>query len=51
MSSTSLGNGIRDNVQVYNIPKFDGHHQRQQPPVLAENIEEIEAFSRVSLLI
>jgi isopenicillin N synthase-like dioxygenase len=51
MSSTSLGNGIRDNVQVYNIPKFDGHHQRQQPRVLAENIEEIEAFSRVSLLI
>ncbi|KAB8073250.1 hypothetical protein BDV29DRAFT_201924 [Aspergillus leporis] len=41
-----LGNGVRDNVQVYNIPKFDGHHQRQQPPVLANNIDEIEAFSR-----
>ncbi|KAI1486467.1 hypothetical protein F5X96DRAFT_682004 [Biscogniauxia mediterranea] len=41
-----LGNGIRDNVQVYNIPKFDGFHKRQQPPVLADHIEEIEAFSR-----
>ncbi|KAI1335467.1 hypothetical protein F5Y15DRAFT_428318 [Xylariaceae sp. FL0016] len=41
-----LGNGIRDNVQVYNIPKFDGHHKRMQPPILGDNIEEIEAFSR-----
>ncbi|CAI7638022.1 unnamed protein product [Penicillium pancosmium] len=41
-----LGNGIKDNVQVYNIPKFDGYHQRQQPPVISENIAEIEAFSR-----
>lgn len=43
----SMGNGVKDNVQVYNIPKFDGFHQRQQPPVLTENIAEIEAFSRV----
>ncbi|RAH47531.1 Clavaminate synthase-like protein [Aspergillus brunneoviolaceus CBS 621.78] len=41
-----LGNGIRDNIQVYNIPKFDGYHKRQQPPVLEDNIAEIEAFSR-----
>ncbi|KAL2814094.1 hypothetical protein BDW59DRAFT_167296 [Aspergillus cavernicola] len=41
-----LGNGIRDNVQVYNIPKFDGHHPRAQPPILASHITEIEAFSR-----
>ncbi|KAJ5045714.1 hypothetical protein NUH16_002534 [Penicillium rubens] len=41
-----LGNSIKDNVQVYNIPKFDGHHDRPQPSVLAENIKEIEAFSR-----
>lgn len=45
-----MGNGVKDNVQVYNIPKFDGFHQRQQPPVLTENIEEIEAFSRVRIL-
>ncbi|PWY90586.1 Clavaminate synthase-like protein [Aspergillus sclerotioniger CBS 115572] len=41
-----LGNGIKDNVQVYNIPKFDGYHKRLQPPVLADNIHEIETFSR-----
>ncbi|KAJ5669565.1 Clavaminate synthase-like protein [Penicillium macrosclerotiorum] len=41
-----LGNGIKDNVQVYNIPKFDGYHQRQQPPVLSDHIAEIEDFSR-----
>ncbi|KAF3769146.1 Clavaminate synthase-like protein [Cryphonectria parasitica EP155] len=41
-----LGNGIKDNIQVYNIPKFDGYHQRQQPPVLEDNIKEIERFSR-----
>lgn len=42
-----LGNGIKDNIQVYNIPKFDGFHERQQPPVLEDNIKEIEAFARV----
>jgi isopenicillin N synthase-like dioxygenase len=36
-------------VQVYNIPKFDGYHERQQPPLLSENIAEIEAFSRVCI--
>ncbi|OJJ59146.1 hypothetical protein ASPSYDRAFT_203151 [Aspergillus sydowii CBS 593.65] len=41
-----LGNGIKDNVQVYNIPKFDGHHERKQPAILASHITEIEAFSR-----
>lgn len=41
-----LGNGIRDNVQVYNIPKFDGHHPRGQPDVLQKHIAAIEAFSR-----
>ncbi|KAL5333326.1 hypothetical protein BJX70DRAFT_403668 [Aspergillus crustosus] len=41
-----LGNGIKDNVQVYNIPKFDGHHPRPQPGLLTKHIAEIEAFSR-----
>jgi isopenicillin N synthase-like dioxygenase len=41
-----VGNGIRDNVQRYNIPKFDGYHQTQQPPVFAANIAAIEAFAR-----
>jgi hypothetical protein len=43
-----LGNGIKDNVQVYNIPKFDGEHVRQQPAVVQDHIEEVEAFSRVN---
>ncbi|KAL4803416.1 hypothetical protein BDV18DRAFT_162980 [Aspergillus unguis] len=41
-----LGNGIRDNIQVYNIPKFDGRHTRAQPEILQSHIGEIEAFSR-----
>ncbi|KAJ0423518.1 hypothetical protein BJY00DRAFT_321648 [Aspergillus carlsbadensis] len=41
-----LGNGIKDNVQVYNIPKFDGHHTRTQPPILHTHLAEIESFSR-----
>ncbi|KAJ9627774.1 hypothetical protein H2203_002991 [Taxawa tesnikishii (nom. ined.)] len=41
-----LADGVTDNIQVYNIPKFDGFHQRQHPPVLQENIQEIEEFSR-----
>lgn len=35
-----------DNVQVYNLPKFDGHHERAQPSVLQNHIKEIENFSR-----
>ncbi len=46
----SLGNGLKDNIQVYNIPKFDGFHDRKQPSVIQENITEVEAFSRVSEL-
>jgi hypothetical protein len=46
-----LMDGIFDNIQVYNIPKFDGFHKRAQPKVLQNNIGEIEKFSRVSFLI
>lgn len=42
----SLAPGIVDNIQVYNIPKFDGHHHRQHPAVLQDHIDEIETFSR-----
>ncbi|KAK4561542.1 hypothetical protein LTR86_004860 [Recurvomyces mirabilis] len=42
----ALTETIRDNVQVYNLPKFDGYHKRAQPPVLQDNIAEIEDFSR-----
>ncbi|KAK8165042.1 hypothetical protein IWX90DRAFT_427844 [Phyllosticta citrichinensis] len=38
--------GIMDNIQVYNLPKFDGFHKRAQPAVLQDHIGEIEKFSR-----
>ncbi|KAG0650818.1 putative 2-oxoglutarate-dependent dioxygenase JRG21 [Hyphodiscus hymeniophilus] len=38
--------GVKDNIQVYNTPKFDGFHKRAQPKVLQTHIEEIEKFSR-----
>ncbi|KAL3480960.1 hypothetical protein BJX99DRAFT_272176 [Aspergillus californicus] len=41
-----IGNGIRDNVQRYNIPKLNGYHHAQQPPIFADNIAAIETFSR-----
>lgn len=37
---------IKDNIQVYNIPKFDGFHKRKHPAVLEDHIDEIEGFSR-----
>lgn len=44
--SRQLTPTIKDNVQVYNLPKFDGHHIRPQPQILQDNIQTIEAFSR-----
>ncbi|CAG8961286.1 hypothetical protein HYFRA_00013565 [Hymenoscyphus fraxineus] len=43
-----LGEGIVDNIEVYNIPKFDGFHAKahKQPAVLKEHLDEIEKFSR-----
>lgn len=45
-SSIRLVDGIFDNVEVYNIPKFDGFHPREQPKFLQDHIAEIEKFSR-----
>lgn len=47
----SIGNGVKDNIQVYNIPKFDGHHHRSHPGILQDNIKEIEEFSRVCVMV
>ncbi|WVQ95241.1 hypothetical protein IAU59_002336 [Kwoniella sp. CBS 9459] len=41
-----LGGGVRDRTEVYNIPKFDGYHDRDQPDVIKENLGEIEEFAR-----
>ncbi|RDL29936.1 putative 2og-fe oxygenase protein [Venustampulla echinocandica] len=37
---------IKDNIEVYNIPKFDGYHPRTHPKVVEDHIQEIEKFSR-----
>jgi len=41
-----LIDGIFDNIETYNIPKFDGFHPRSHPSVLQAHIQEIEKFSR-----
>ncbi|WWC90403.1 uncharacterized protein L201_005338 [Kwoniella dendrophila CBS 6074] len=41
-----LAGGIRDRIEHYNIPKFDGYHERDQPDIIRENIGEIEEFAR-----
>jgi hypothetical protein len=39
--------GIRDNFEIYNIPKFiPEHRNRAQPAVVTDNIKEIERFSK-----
>ncbi|KAI0309609.1 Clavaminate synthase-like protein [Amylostereum chailletii] len=38
--------GIRDRVEVYNIPKFNGYFEQSHPAVLTEHIDEIEKFAR-----
>ncbi|KAM0819755.1 hypothetical protein AB5N19_05571 [Seiridium cardinale] len=40
-----IANGVNDNIQVYNIPNFDGFSKRQRPPVLDNHIQENESFS------
>ncbi|CAG8971384.1 hypothetical protein HYALB_00006934 [Hymenoscyphus albidus] len=51
LDNGELGEGIVDNIEVYNIPKFDGFHAKahKQPAVLKEHLDEIEKFSRASL--
>ncbi|WRT68701.1 uncharacterized protein IL334_005681 [Kwoniella shivajii] len=41
-----LGGGVKDQTEVYNIPKFDGYHPRDHPDVIKENIGEIEQFAK-----
>lgn len=38
--------GLRDRVEVYNIPKFNGDFNHQHPSVVQENLPEIEEFAR-----
>lgn len=38
--------GIRDRTEMYNIPKFNNHFSQVHPPVIAENLDEVENFAR-----
>ncbi|KZV87658.1 Clavaminate synthase-like protein [Exidia glandulosa HHB12029] len=38
--------GLRDRVEVYNIPKFNGSFEHDHPEVIEDNLPEIEAFAR-----
>ncbi|KAI9452349.1 Clavaminate synthase-like protein [Lactarius psammicola] len=39
--------GIRDRVEIYNIPKFNGDFEHNHPQLVQNNIEEIEQFARL----
>ncbi|KAH9165038.1 Clavaminate synthase-like protein, partial [Lactarius sanguifluus] len=39
--------GIRDCVEIYNIPKFNGDFKHNHPQLIWNNIEEIEQFARI----
>ncbi|KIP06265.1 hypothetical protein PHLGIDRAFT_128393 [Phlebiopsis gigantea 11061_1 CR5-6] len=38
--------GLRDRVEIYNIPKFNGDFKHQHPEIVQDNITEIEEFAR-----
>jgi len=41
-----LTEGLYSNIELYNIPKFDGFHKREHPQIFQDHIEEIEKFHR-----
>ncbi|KAJ7581158.1 Clavaminate synthase-like protein [Mycena floridula] len=38
--------GIRDQTEIYNIPKFNGDFVHKHPAVIQENLAEVEEFAR-----
>ncbi|GLA65367.1 hypothetical protein AtubIFM54640_007119 [Aspergillus tubingensis] len=38
--------GVYDNLQIYSVPKFDGHHEHVHPPAFQEELRRIETFQR-----
>jgi isopenicillin N synthase-like dioxygenase len=41
-----LRNGIKDNTEIYNIPKFTDQYARDHPEVIKQHTGEIESFAR-----
>ncbi|KAK0457092.1 Clavaminate synthase-like protein, partial [Desarmillaria tabescens] len=42
----NVDTGTRDRTEMYNIPKFNGYFPQVHPPVVAENLKEVEEFAR-----
>ncbi|KAI0325729.1 Clavaminate synthase-like protein [Cubamyces sp. BRFM 1775] len=38
--------GLRDRVEIYNIPKFNGDFKHEHPAIIQQNLPEIEEFAR-----
>ncbi|KAF9074173.1 hypothetical protein BDP27DRAFT_1317421 [Rhodocollybia butyracea] len=38
--------GLRSQVEVYNIPKFNGDFEHHHPAIIDEHLQEVEEFSR-----
>ncbi|VUC24639.1 unnamed protein product [Clonostachys rosea] len=39
--------GVKDNFEIYNIPKFNGHHaERKHPAPVTQHLDTIEKFSK-----
>ncbi|EXJ86630.1 hypothetical protein A1O3_03583 [Capronia epimyces CBS 606.96] len=41
-----IKDGIKDNTEIYNIPKFIPAYAREHPPVIREHWDEIQHFAR-----
>ena len=39
---------MRDQVEIYNIPKFTEHFEQKHPKIISDRIGEIEEFAKVS---
>ena len=39
---------MRDQIEIYNIPKFTEHFEHNHPKVINDHLAEIEEFSKVS---
>ncbi|KAI0760981.1 Clavaminate synthase-like protein [Trametes elegans] len=38
--------GLRDRIEIYNIPKFNGHFKHEHPELIRHHLPEIEEFAR-----
>ncbi|KAF7793727.1 hypothetical protein EIP86_004843 [Pleurotus ostreatoroseus] len=38
--------GLKDRVEIYNIPKFDGFFEHSHPALVQDNLAEIEEFAK-----